>query len=498
MNENDVFSTYGLFDFSPGRRILGELNVSGTDSYLLLNDGDSFSIDNQQKSYITGTLHDLTQVTLIDCIITNSKTRSCYGDNSHYLQFFPHFIVTGDRHLSPNEKIIRKISIYIEDANALFYDFDTFGILHDARPFIKLIVDVKKLDRKIEIGEYPSLAYFTGKYEICNVTSVLGEISAQHNPSFNMGGPDGIRIDNSISVSIIPNQFINFFEATKRTLDLLRFFEIVIGRKQKLDNFLLYVQDQEKTLEPLRVQWSFSPRLKQESNETTGRPPHPGDVLTNPILYLNEFSEVLSKWLKLDISRKDARIRFSNSFSQTEYTIDRLVCAANMFDILPESATPKDIELSEEIQEAKNKCKDIFGNLSYSYERDSILNALGRLGKCSLKHKVRHRANYVIDAVGERFPNLILVLDEAVNCRNHYVHGTKTKIDYSHNSDLLIFFTNTLEFVFATSDLIESGWNIRSWCERGTTMSDPFGSYLINYKYNLAILEDCLSNKTIK
>jgi hypothetical protein len=169
-----------------------------------------------------------------------------------------------------------------------------------------------------------------------------------------------------------------------------------------------------------------------------------------------------------------------------------------MFDILPESATPKDIELSEEIQEAKNKCKDIFRNLSHSYERNSILNALGRLGKSSLKHKVRHRANYVIDAVGERFPNLILVLDEAVNCRNHYVHGTKTKIDYSHNSDLLIFFTNTLEFVFATADLIESGWNIRSWCERGTTMSHPFGSYLINYKYNLAILEDCLSNKAIK
>lgn len=164
---------------------------------------------------------------MIDCIITKSKTRSRYGDNSHNLQFFPHFIVTGDRHLSPNEKIIRKISIYIEDANALFFDFDAFGILHDARPFIKQIVDVKKLDRKMEIGEYPSLAYFTGKYEICNITSVLGEISAQHNPSFNMGGPNGIRIDNSISVSIIPNQFINLSIFLKRLNAHLIFYDFL-------------------------------------------------------------------------------------------------------------------------------------------------------------------------------------------------------------------------------------------------------------------------------
>jgi hypothetical protein len=61
------------------------------------------------------------------------------------------------------------------------------------------------------------------------------------------------------------------------------------------------------------------------------------------------------------------------------------------------------------------------------------------------------------------FPDSYLVLDEAVNCRNHYVHGSRAKIDdQEHFFETVPFFTDTLEFVFAASDLIEAGWNITS------------------------------------
>src|SRR5690606_40268316 len=54
------------------------------------------------------------------------------------------------------------------------------------------------------------------------------------------------------------------------------------------------------------------------------------------------------------------------------------------------------------------------------------------------------------------FPELDLVVDQAVNCRNFYVHGSASAIDYSTNFDQVQFFTDTLEFVFGISDLLRS------------------------------------------
>jgi hypothetical protein len=62
------------------------------------------------------------------------------------------------------------------------------------------------------------------------------------------------------------------------------------------------------------------------------------------------------------------------------------------------------------------------------------------------------------------------------------------------------FFTNTLEFVFAASDLIEAGWDIKAWSEIGTVMSHPFGAYRLTYTRNLeelkALLPASRTNRT--
>ena len=131
--------------------------------------------------------------------------------------------------------------------------------------------------------------------------------------------------------------------------------------------------------------------------------------------------------------------------------------------------------------------------LPVSPERDSILNALGRIGKATLKRKVRSRAKRITDVIGDRFPDLELVVDQAINCRNYYVHGSETNIDYSRNTDRVTFFTDTLEFVFAASDLVESGWDIGAWSNHGTTLSHPFGQYLVTYPKELCALKELLS-----
>jgi hypothetical protein len=234
--------------------------------------------------------------------------------------------------------------------------------------------------------------------------------------------------------------------------------------------------------------------LPKRSRSPEAQRPHPIDVLLDAVRQPAVFSRVLGSWLERQQAWQDARLRFFNSFVKEHYTVDRLIGSANMFDILPDSAVPPEIQLSEELGRAREECRTIFKNLPQSPERDSVLSALGRVGKSVLKHKIRHRSQLLIDTVGEKFPDLFIVTDEAVDCRNHYVHGSEPRFDYSKELDMLYFFTATLEFVFAASDLIEAGWDVKAWSELPTTMSHPFGQYRVNYAINLQELKALIAS----
>jgi hypothetical protein len=152
---------------------------------------------------------------------------------------------------------------------------------------------------------------------------------------------------------------------------------------------------------------------------------------------------------------------------------------------LPESAVPASTTLSEELAAAKKQCKAVFVALPESDERESLLNALGRLGRASLKQKVRYRAKKILSVVGERFPKLDWVCDRAVECRNHFVHGSALKFELERPSTNLGFLTDTLEFVFTASEFVEASWDINRFLGTPTSMSHPFGSYRVRYKDGL-------------
>jgi hypothetical protein len=249
---------------------------------------------------------------------------------------------------------------------------------------------------------------------------------------------------------------IKFEDAIFHTSTLLRYLGMLVGRPQNLLKLSLRVESDLERSVFFEVYWSMPP--KREPLHEDGKP-HPSDVLLDAVRQPEGFSRVLENWLDRQHAWHDARLRFSNSLAeQQRYGIDRLIGSANMFDILPSSAVPPDVQLVEELKEAKEAAREIFAHLPQSPERDSILGALGRIGKSSLKQKIRHRAQRLIGVAGERFPELLTVTDEAVNCRNHYVHGSAPRFDYNRNFDIVAFFIDTLEFVFATSDLIEAGW----------------------------------------
>lgn len=491
MDELEGSKQTGRFTISPGTDVYGELTLAGAKTSLYLHDKEFFNTHAIPGQCIKGVLHDLTKISLIQCITTSGTGSGRRGDESyHFANIFPHFVAYGDHHIDPNEKTITEVRFVVDDATTLFYDFDAFGILLDAKPYIEQIAHANALPREIKTGPDPQILYFTGKREIFVADTVLGRVSAVHSPSHNLGGPNGVHLKNTIFVTIAFKGAVTFDDATFHTLTLLRYLGMLAGRPQNLLKFSLRIGSDPDSFVFLRVYWSLPPKRDPSHEENR---PHPAEVLLDAARQPEQFARVLTSWLERQQAWHDARLQFSNSFAdQQSYSTDRLIGSANMFDILPSSAVPADVPLTDELKAAQEAAREIFGPLPPSPERDSVLGALGRIGKSTLKRKIRHRAQPLIDAVGNRFPELISVIDEAVNCRNYYVHGGKRRFDYSANFNAVNFFTDTLEFVFAASDLIEAGWDAKAWSEIPTSMSHPFGSYRVNYSLSLQNLKALL------
>ena len=481
----------GTFTIPRDKPVYGEITYAGPSTLLRLRDGAYFETHTIQGRCLNGILHDLTRVTLLHCITQPVPGHATRGTEEYYFaDVFPHFILHGDRHISNDEKVIMGVKFLVDDASTLFYDFDAFGSVIDARPLIEKVVRAQHHElerfpgssRDIRIGPNPAILYFTGQHEILSSETVLGKVHACHQILRNLGGPSGIYLKSKIFTGITFKHPCSFDDTINRVSTLLRFLELVVGRPQNVLSIQVRVKSEEEIPYILDVYWSMRPRREAASDMR----PQPADILMNGGTQPEQFSCVLSDWLERDDTWRDARFRFSSCFSrQNHYSIDRLIGAANMFDILPDSAVPPCVALSEELKTARETCRKIFDGLPPSPERESIRGELGRIGKSKLKNKIRHRNKVVVGAVGARFPDLDAVTDEAVNCRNYYVHGGPARFDYASHQGVCNFFTDTLEFVFAASDLIEAGWDIKAWCTNPTSMSHPFARYCAAYLDNL-------------
>lgn len=483
----------GTFVVAAGSEVQGDLALKGSKTTLDLYAKDFFSTHDIQDGCILGTLHDRTKVSLINCITTQGPGSGSRGnEHYHFSSVFPHFVIFGEEHITAADKKIANVSFHVDDAAALFYDFDAFGKVIDAGPLMAKIVETKReYGKDIMVGDDPMLFYFTGKYEIFKAETVLGTVTAEHRPSIAMPGPRGIKLDNKIHINLAFKSSASVNEAITAVHTLLRFLEIIAGRPQTVLSLVFVTPGPEGKPSILDVYWSMSP---SRNGDETERKPHPADLPIQAARAPEHFASVLTSWLARDHEWRSARSRFSTAFAlQHCFTIDRLVGAANMFDILPASAVPADVPLTKELKDAKTESRTLFRALPSSPERDSILNALGRLGKASLKHKVRARARLILDRIPTRLPELELVIDEAVDCRNYFVHGTKPKMDYSEEFDQVIFFTEALEFIFAASDLVECGWNIEAWSEQSSTMSHPFDQFWLDYEIRLRGLKQVLA-----
>ena len=105
------------------------------------------------------------------------------------------------------------------------------------------------------------------------------------------------------------------------------------------------------------------------------------------------------------------------------------------------------------------------------------------MGKLSLPTKVKYRGEIVLSKLGYRLPGLQTVLKAAVQCRNHFVHGSD--FDLNVVEPYFSLLTDSLEFVFAASDLIEVGWRADEWGKGTSTGGHRFVSFLENYSASI-------------
>lgn len=483
---------FGKFSLADGSQVFGELRLKGHNTLLQLrHEGVKHPPEVQQL--IHGQLHDLSKVSCLKCVCS-SWGHSWRKDEGVYYHadVFPHFVTVGTQHLQPEQPSIKAVHFTVGDLSSIFYDFDAFGHVIDSKPLIEAVVKSNNADRLIPVGDMPQIAYFTGKCEIIAVDTVIGRISVNHCPGYSMGSTNGVFIKNRMMVTVTPVTPVAFDDCIERTMTVVRFLTLLAGRKQGIKSVYLDIAAEPDQLHtPLHLSWSFAPQGYMKKDKAV-EAPHPSDIPLDAVSRPEEFTTVLKDWVVRDSTWRIARARYNGCLRKgNSYDTDRLIAAANMFDLLPKDAAPIAPEMPAELVEAQTQCRAIFQNLC-GIERDSVMMALGRMGEPSLPKKVLHRVNIVVRHLGHKFPELALVAKTAVKCRNYFVHGGSGDFNYVAIEPLMSFLTDALEFIFAASDLIEAGWDANSWSSKLQGGGHNFTRFRMGYNKNLAELKAAL------
>jgi hypothetical protein len=429
---------------------------------------------------VNGAGFDHKIISCLNCIDVGFQHSYHHGGVEYTASVFPHFVSIGDQGLDSNENTIIEICFTTNDLPTLFNDRSAFGHLFSTENKLKTllsdnhdeIINSSSFNYELllpEIAETPHLFYWTGKIDIFQCQTKIGLLTITHSPSFSTDGKTGITCENNISANLKLDEPINFEKTINHISTFARFFSIIAGRTQKASDIKIKKTDSLPG-KYVDIYCSYS--------STVTAPPLRGinDTPLSPIHRPGEFSTVLQAWIERESEWSVGRTQYLNGLNKNRsYDTDRLVSAANAFDILPSAATVPNKEISEQYIDARTECIKILEALPHSEDRAAAIGVMKRWGRANLRSKVLHRAQIVKNNIPNINNGIDRALVLAIKMRNHFVHGSDD-FDYKKYESFLPFFTDALEFVFSASDIIECGWNPEAWIK-----SRP--SYAHNYSY---------------
>ena len=489
-------------------RGVGHLQICGPDTQLKRLSSEPIGDTDKAFRDQRGFLKTGAKASLLGCVFLGS-TEYLHEGGKHETRYFPHCVLTGEAFLASDEATIAAVHYTFENVDCLVNALGTFGTIKPTREeFVRILAaEEERVDkiaqehgwnrsrREVQVGDQPILHYFSGRWEILQCDAGIGSVTMANRVSHKLGiRSKGTGIENEITVTL---RFV-----TPRTVDdalsALRnvhgFFELCLGRRQRYGWIEAELVDEraesgDGRIPMLDVYWSLcNERVRGETEPTRYM-----DVLLSPDARPAEFSKVLTGWLDSAPVVGDARGRFGSAFHSGAYGVDRIVGAANMFDLLPDTYVPGKKELDEPTRALVDETRARFKALPEGFARHSVLSVLGRVGSASLADKICHRADVVIEADADALAELHLPCRQAVLCRNHYVHGSEGAFDYRVKFNEFAFLADTLEFVFAASELIELGWEYDAWRGKRFGPSHKFGRYVADFEENLRNLKRVLS-----
>lgn len=480
----------GTFIAPDGLEVFGNLHLNGRNTTLHLNLKNELPQSTEPRA-IDGTLFDLRKVSCLECFLLSAVNGWRGTEQHHNVDIFPHFITVGQRHFTWGEPSIAAVCFSTPDLPLIFNDYKAFGHVFTSKSVIESLVNGGEHPRGVEFGDYPEAFYFSGKHEIVGIDTLIGKLQVEHRPTSRIGGTTGLDVKDKLVLYLKYAEPVSLDTCIERIMSVHRFLSLIAGRKQSIESLYLdLIDDPKPNACPLELHWMHAPLGEGDEVDNL----HPGDIPLDAVQRTAEFKAVLVDWLKREPEWRTARIRYADCASKgNSYGVDRLVAAANMFDILPLDAVSTALPLSEDLILAREECRKIFKRLSPGPERNGILGALGRMHVPSLTKKVLHHVDVVNSKLAKRFPNLSVAAIAAVKCRNYFVHGSSDNFDFPKLEPFVPFLTDALEFVFATSDLINAGWDAEAWGNRHYSVGHSFTRFRWGYQEQIACLEQALS-----
>lgn len=467
-----------------GDQFLGVLNLDGDETNLCLNSRREIPYSPEPHSLFGESL-DHKKISLFQCVGNSPDPEGIYPKFVFKRNTFPHYTLIGHEHFDEDDRVFMSVSFKADDLGLVLSKRGTFGVAQPAPEKLQEMLEGAFPARKIAIGRSPTVFFFSGDQDNLPIDVGIGMFSANLDFSSKVSNDAGISCPSETTARLDFKHAKTLNEVIDDVNSILHFLAVIAGRPQGVDNINVTTSESAPDEQAipggeLSVYWSLAPRTGKAAVSSTR------DMPVTPDSDSEQFFRVFGNWLRRHDEWMLARLRILNwQKNGREYDENRLVAAANAFDILPASTYSEDLsKLSDEAVEARKQCKKIMRALKTGPERDQILGTLQFWGGRSLKNKILNKTKVIHDAFGEHFADLDCVVIVAVLARNYFVHGTDS-FGYKHYDTLMPFLIDTLEFVFVASDLIECGWDAKRWAERRPVYSHHLASYFSTYKLEI-------------
>lgn len=441
------------FEIGKNKEVAGVLDSTSDSKKFSCWSSEFFHLENHSNVY--GKTHDSQYISLLNCLGETSSHMS-NNERSYSCEIYSHTLIVGKEKVNPETDKFDSISLVIGNPLKLFRSLDSFGYV--SFPDEKLVeaLNNQEYTPHFETEKHPVVAYFNGDFDIFEQDTKLGKIKA-HNliTHGSWGGATGVKIENQVMITIDFNEGISIDEAFKRANSVALFLRFIGGKGLFFKDISL------KKMEHKHPEFTiYHDSYNWGEDIKDGYYSKPLIDVTN-----GSFPSILKSWFEKD-DRENVRYSFYNTYFRDVYSPDRLITAANMFDIFPisdeDKKKPIPSNAEELLKSLKAHIKTEFSGLSDI--KQSLLQSIGYLSRKSLKERVEERLEIIKPHLTGRktsAEDLEFIVNLAIKSRNHYVHGTEyKKLTPEQLFDFQALFIDTFEYIYALSELLECGWKI--------------------------------------